>query len=129
MAVMQLTWAGFDAAIDVIAALVDRPQDRSGVYGGTDIGRFMAVALAYRLGTTTLELPSPGMLLVDGLGYDDRLKEVEQQYEDSQTWVWIDSTPGRIYQSVMKADDKTRVCWPWEDALVCPETFVDGFHD
>ena len=66
---MFLTWAGFDAAIDLIAAQCVR-RDRSGVYGASSSGVVMAVALSDRLSLPLLQYPTPGMLLVDAVATD-----------------------------------------------------------
>lgn len=129
MACLQLTWDGFEAAVDIIAAMVDHPQNLSGVYGGTDIGRFLAVAVAYRLGMSTLEVPSPGMLLVDGAVDNDEVLKVLAGYEESQAWVWVDATGESLYNSVMKVGPGMQVSYPWEDALSCRELFIGGLHD
>ena len=125
---MQLTWAGFEIAVDLIAAQASR--HRSGVYGATSIGRILAVAVAYRLQLPVLEEPVYQCLVTEGLGFDDRLIK-QHQALDAEIWVWLDQTKDRLYSSVLRTDDKVRIFMPWEEALAdhCAERFVTGFHD
>lgn len=54
---LQLTWAGFDAAVDLIAAQC-RWRDRAGVHGVDAVdaaGQLLALALADRLGLNVLQ--------------------------------------------------------------------------
>ena len=124
---LSLTWSGFDAAIDLIAAQCNH-RDRSGVYGASPAGLVMAVALSSRLGRPLLPLPTPGMLLVEGLATPCmKLPPLE----DVEVWVWVDATPGQHWNSVVKAVGQCgHVMFPWEQAPSCqPVQFVPGFHD
>lgn len=127
MTMLSLTWSGFDAAIDLIAAQCTR-KDRSGVYGASPAGLVMAVALSSRLGLPLLSLPTPGMLLVEGLATPGlRLPEED----DTEVWVWVDATPGQHWNSVVRAEgDHGQVVFPWQEAFACqPVRFMPGFHD
>ena len=129
MANMQLTWYGYETAVDIIAAQCSR--NRPGVYGFSPMGKFLAVAIAYRLGVPVLEDPADGMLLVEGVVRD---LDIAQKFGsfDPEVWVWIDQTEQKAYNSVMTTDNGVEVWLPWEDPLIarpCSETFVAGFHD
>lgn len=124
---LSLTWSGFDAAIDLIAAQCTR-KDRSGVYGASPAGIVMAVALSSRLGLPLLSLPTPGMLLVEGVATPCQKLPEE---EDVEAWAWVDATSGQQWNSVVKAAGECGdIVFPWQEAFVCrPVRFVPGFHD
>lgn len=124
---IQLTWPGFDAAIDLIAA--QSPKGRVGVYGATSAGTMLAIALADRLHLPHLEDPQRGMLLVEGWAWNDNLSMFATNYEDVEVWVWVDTTPG-VYNSVCRMDGVSYVAMPWQDsAMDCIDHFIPDFHD
>jgi hypothetical protein len=128
---IKLTWPGFDAAIDLIAAQCIH-QNRSGVYGASPAGVVMAVALADRLGLPLLQLPTPGMLLVDGMvATCSLLPELLAQVEDVEPWFWVDATTDHRWNSVVKLQGQCEpVTFPWQNFPVCqPVPFITGFHD
>lgn len=128
---MQLTWPGFDAAIDLIAAQCTH-RDRSGVYGASPAGLVMAVALAERLGLALLLQPSPGMLLVDGvIARCSLLPELVGKLEDVEAWFWVDASLGHHWNSVIKMQGNCEpIAFPWQTAPACrPVPFITGFHD
>jgi hypothetical protein len=121
---LHLTWQGFDAAVDLIAAQCQR-QGRSGVYGMAPAGRVLAVALADRLALELLDAPAPGMLLVAGCAPAE-----VAGIADVEAWVWVDPTPEHSCNAVMRVDGAAQVVFPWQDAPTCsPTPFVPGFHD
>lgn len=124
---MQLTWAGFDAAVDVIAAQC-RWRDRAGVHGADAAGQLLAVALAERLGLNVLPLAGPGMLEVHGLVR--RAPASSWAWPDVEVWAWADATAEHRVQSVMKVTAGTLVLMPWQDASASHRRpFVAGFDD
>ena len=54
--VLQLTWAGFEAAVDLIAAQC-RWRDRAGLYGADAAGQLLCYELSKRLGLNILPRP------------------------------------------------------------------------
>jgi hypothetical protein len=125
---LQLTWAGLEAAIDLIAACCDR-RDRCGVYGASPAGQVLAVALAERLGLNVLPLPTPGMLLVDG-AVTTELQRHASRYDDADTWVWVDDSPDHTWNSVMKLQGSATLAYPWQELpATCRRAFVSGFDD
>lgn len=127
MSHMQLTWAGFDAAVDLIACQCTRHH--GGIFGASHAGKFLAVAVGYRLGMPVLERPAPGMLLMGGVVRDLRLEDKFWDYTP-EIWVWVDQTPQHAYNSVMTTDTGVNIAMPWQDAMTpTTETFISGFHD
>ena len=129
MANMQLTWWGFESAVDIIGAQCGR--GRPGIYGASHIGQFLAVAIGYRLNLPVLRNPIDGMLVVDGVAGDMTFANKYEKF-DAELWVWVDQTPQKAYNSVMTTDSGVKIYLPWEDPMVstsCSETFVSGFHD
>jgi hypothetical protein len=128
---MVLTWPGFDAAIDLIAAQCTH-RDRSGVYGASPAGLVMAVALADRLSLPLLPLPTPGMVLVDGvIARCSLLPELVAGLEDVDAWFWVDASEDQEWNSVIKMAGACQpIAFPWQDAPACrPVPFMAGFHD
>lgn len=119
---LQLTWAGLDAAVDVIAAQCCW-RDRAGIHGADAGGHVLALALAERLGLNVLQQAGPGVVVIYGLA---------QQLPggDDDVWAWVDLTPEQQLQSVMKVTPGTLVLMPWQDATAaCARPFVAGFDD
>ncbi len=124
---IQLTWPGFDAAIDLIAAQCNRKC--SGVYGPTSAGTMLAIALASRLNVAHLNKGQNGMLLVEGWGWDRQIADFAERFEDVEVWVWIDTTPN-YYNAVCRMETVNCVAMPWQDAaLDCSQPFIPTFHD
>lgn len=124
---LTLTWSGFDAAVDLIAAQCNH-RDRSGIYGASPAGLMLAVALSGRLGRPLLRLPTPGMLLLEGVATPClQLPAVEEV----EAWCWVDATTDQGWNSVVKAAGECgRIIFPWQEAATChPVPFVGGFHD
>ena len=125
---VQLTWPGFDAAIDLIAAQC-RSNDRSGVFGVTSAGTMLAIALADRLNLKNLEGPENGMLLVEAWVWDQRLSNFADNYDDVEVWAWVDTTPD-FYNAVCRLEGISCLAMPWQDAaLDCLDHFIPTFHD
>ena len=128
---LQLTWAGFDAAVDLIAAQCNKKL--SGVYGATTTGQMLAIPLASRLDVPLLVKPKDKMLLVDGHAWNLSLAQFAYKHEDVEVWVWVDSTPMGAYNAVFRLPSPELPCvaMPWQDAIVdCfSEPFISGFHD
>jgi hypothetical protein len=120
---LTLTWAGFDAAVDVIAAQCSRQC--TSVCGMDRGGQLLAWALADRLGLEVTERPRAGGMLVYGvLDRAPRYLRVEV----GQIWSWVQQCP--LGWSVMNATPGTRVLMPWQDAPAsCIRPFVAGFND
>lgn len=118
---LELTWAGFEVAVDLIAAQCLR-RDRSGVHAATADGVVLAERLAERLGLNVLELPTPGMLLVDA-SVTGPLLEKAASWPDVESWVWVDTTPKGRWQSVVKVSGSVALRFPWR------REFVPGFDD
>lgn len=124
---LQLTWAGFDAAVDLIAAQC-RWRDRAGVHGADAAGQLLAAALGERLGLNVLPLAGPGMVEVHGLVR--RAPASDWAWPDVEVWAWADATPEQRVQSVMKVTPGTLVLMPWQDAAAnTRRPFVAGFDD
>lgn len=125
--ILQLTWAGFEAAVDLIAAQC-RWRDRAGVHGGDAMGQLLAYSLAERLGLNTLPNAGPGTLEVHGLVRKPPASR--WAWPDVDVWAWVDATPEHEVQSVVKATVGTRVVMPWQDAdAACRRSFVPGLDD
>jgi len=122
---LELTWAGFDAAVDVIAAQCSW-RDRAGVHAASSDGVVLAMALADRLGLNVLELPGPGMLLVDAVS-SAALVEKAAAWSDVEAWVWVDCSSAGQWPSVMKAMGRACLVFPWQRS--CRREFVPGFDD
>lgn len=118
---MELTWAGFDVAVDLIAAQCRR-RDRSGVHAASVDGVPLADRLAERLGLNVLELPTPGMLLVDG-HVTPELTEKAAAWADVEAWVWVDNSSAGRWPSVMKVSGGAALLFPWR------REFLPGFDD
>lgn len=126
---MHLTWSGFDAAVDVIAACCSKVH-RAGVYGRTPAGQMLALAIAERLGMEVLRDPAPGMLVVEGFVDNEALLAAFEGMADVEIWAWVDATPEHCCNSVMKVDGTTLVQFPWQDTPSCERrSFVPGFDD
>jgi hypothetical protein len=125
--VLQLTWAGFEAAVDVIAAQC-RWRDRAGIYGADAAGQLLAYALSERLGLNTLPQAGPGRIELHGLA----IKSPAScwAWPDVEVWAWVDATEAQSVQSVMKVTAGTTVLMPWQDAGASQRReFVAGFDD
>lgn len=120
---LQLTWAGFEAAVDVIAAQC--PRDRIGVHGVDRGGQLLAWALADRLGLEVMRQPGSGMLQLHGV----LVSQPRLLWGDALVWTWIDASPGQNVVSVVKATPGTTVLMPWQDAVTSRRPFVPGFDD
>lgn len=123
---LQLTWAGFEAAVDLIAAQC-RWRDRAGLYGADAAGQLLAYELAERLGLNVLPQAGPGRIELHGLA----TKPVASTWAwpDVEVWVWVDATEAQQLQSVMKVTPGTTVLMPWQDDATCRRAFVPGFDD
>jgi hypothetical protein len=125
---MSLTWAGFDVAVDLIAAQCRR-QGRSGVYGLMPPGKVLAIALADRLELNMLDAPAPGMLLVMGC-YTGCELLAAAGLEDVEPWAWIDCSSADSCHSVMRVQGSAQLLWPWQEAPSHnSRPFVPGFDD
>ena len=113
---LELTWAGFDAAVDLIAAQC-RWRDRPGVHAASADGEPLAAALSTRLGLNLLELAGPGMLLVDATP-TDALQEKASAWGDVDAWVWVDTSTRGLWPSVMKACGPAVLLFPWRRHFV-----------
>jgi|GEM_PF-872574 len=128
---MVLTWAGLEAAVDLIAAQCNH-RDRNGVYGCSSHGLVLAVTLSERLSLPLLQNPTPGMILVDAV-VDDRsiFIQLANTFNDVDPWAWVDATSDKKVSSVIKLDGAcATVVMPWQDIPAnCREPFLTGFHD
>jgi hypothetical protein len=125
--IMQLTWAGFEAAVDVIAAQC-RPRDRAGVHGADAAGQLLAYALSERLGLNALPQAGPGTIEIHGLAI--KPSPSTWAWPDVEVWAWVDATEAQSVQSVMKVTAGTTVLMPWQDASASQRrTFVARFDD
>lgn len=125
--ILQLTWAVFEAAVDLIAAQC-RWRDRAGVHGVDAMGQLLAYSLAERLGLNTLPNAGPGTLEVHGLVRKPPASS--WAWPDVDVWAWVDATADHDVQSVVKATTGTVVRMPWQDAGTSRRrTFVPGFDD
>jgi hypothetical protein len=124
--VLQLTWAGFEAAVDLIAAQCCW-RDRAGIYGADAAGQLLAYELSERLGLNTLPQAGPGRIEVHGVV----TKPVASTWAwpDVEVWAWVDASEAQSVQSVMKVTAGTRVLMPWQDPGACQRKFVPGFDD
>ena len=129
---LQLTWAGFDAAVDLIAAQCCRSHVDC-VHAQSSPGLMLAIAVAERLKLPVCDFPQDKMLLLEGHAWDKGFLEYAHRYKNVEAWVWIDTTPDGIYNAVVKMPSGSvqRVAMPWQDALInyCNELFIPGFHD
>lgn len=121
--VMRLTWAGFDAAVDVMSALC--PSGVDVVCGVDRGGMVLAWALSERLDIEYSLRPVSGALLVYGLV----TSRPRSRCADPVLLAWVDASPEQAVQSVCKATAGTRVLMPWQDAVASPRPFVPGFDD
>ena len=127
MAMLQLTWAGFDAAVDLIVAQC-RWRDRAGVHGVDAAGQLLAYSLSERLGLNTLPQAGPGILDLHGVAR--RVPASGWAWPDLDVWAWVDATPEQTVQSVMKVTAETIILMPWQDAAAhTKRPFVVGFDD
>lgn len=125
--ILQLTWAGFDAAVDLIAAQC-RWRDRAGLHGVDVAGQLLAHALAERLGMNALAQAGPGMIELHGVV--TRRVASHWAWPDVEVWAWVDATPDQSVQSVVKATAASLVLMPWQDARTSQRrVFVPGFDD
>jgi hypothetical protein len=125
--VLQLTWAGFDAAVDLIAAQC-RWRDRAGLYGADAAGQLLAYALSERLGLNTLPQAGPGRIELHGVVI--KAPASSWAWPDVEVWAWVDATEAQSVQSVMKVTAGTTVLMPWQDAGASQRReFVAGFDD
>lgn len=120
---LQLTWAGLEAAVDVIAAQC--PRDRVGVHGVDRGGQVLAWALSERLGLEVMRQPGASMLQLHGVV----VSQPRILWGDALVWSWIDASPGQNIVSVVKVTPGTMVLMPWQDAPTCRREFVPGFDD
>jgi hypothetical protein len=129
---LQLTWAGFDAAVDLIVAQCCR-SDVDCVYAPSSSGLMLAIPVADRLKLPLSDTPQDNMLLLEGHAWDCALSCYASRYKNAQPWVWLDTTLDGIYNSVVKMPSVKPVCvaMPWQDAMIdcCNELFIPGFHD
>lgn len=125
--ILQLTWAGFDAAVDLIAAQC-RWRDRAGVHGVDPAGQLLALALAERLGMNALPMAGPGTIELHGVV--TRAPASSWAWPNVEVWAWVDATPAQGVLSVVKATPGTQVLMPWQDAEASQRRpFVPGFDD
>lgn len=124
--VLQLTWSGFEAAVDLIAAQC-RWRDRAGLYGADAAGQLLVYELSSRLGLNILPHAGPGVVEVHGLAI--KPPATSWAWPDVEVWAWVDATPEQNVQSVVKATAGTRVRMPWQDAVTSPRQFLPGFDD
>ena len=124
--ILQLTWAGFEAAVDLIAAQC-RPRDRIGVHGVDAAGQLLAFALSERLGLSVMHQAGPSTIELHGLA--TRPPASSWAWPDVEVWAWVDATEQQSLQSVMKVTHGTEVLMPWQDASACRRPFVAGFDD
>ena len=121
---MQLTWAGYDAAVDLIAAQC--PRDRDVVCGMDRGGMLLAWALSDRLGIECAQRPASGALLLYGLVE----RSPRTRCADALIWAWVDATGQKAVQSVVKVTAGMKVLMPWQDAGASQRRdFVAGFDD
>jgi len=121
---LYLTWAGLDAAVDVIAA--QAPRQCTAVCGMDRAGTVLAWALADRLGVPCAARPHSGALLLWGLVE----RKPRTRCADAVIWAWVDMTASHGIDSVMKVTPGTAVLMPWQDAAGSrPRPFVPGFDD
>lgn len=128
---MVLTWAGFDAAVDLIAAQCVK-RDRCGIYGSSTAGMVLAVALGDRLSLSLLQHPTPGMILVEAVATDrSSFLKLASSNEETEAWAWVDATAGQQVNSVLKVEGAcSTVVMPWQEVpTTCREPFLHGFHD
>lgn len=125
--ILQLTWAGFDAAVDLVSAHCIW-RDRAGVYGADPGGQVLALALAERLGLNVLPMAGPGMIELHGVV--TKPPASSWAWPDVEVWAWVDATHEHRVQSAMKATPGTVILMPWQDARASQRrTFVPGFDD
>lgn len=124
--ILSLTWAGFEAAVDLIAAQCCW-RDRAGLYGHDPVGRFLAYALADCVGLNVLQATGPGMVEIHGVV---RSWKPPAEALEIETWAWVDATPEQMVPSVMKVTPGTVIALPWQDAgACCRRPFMTGFDD
>jgi hypothetical protein len=123
MGCLRLTWAGFEAAVDVLAAQC--PRDRVGVFGVDRGGQLLAWALSERLGIELMQQPGSGMLQLHGV----MVSQPRLLWGDALVMTWLDATPGQNLVAVCRATPGTTVLMPWQDAPTSRRPFVHGFDD
>lgn len=132
MSVVQLTWAGFDAAVDLIVAQCRRANVDC-VHAPSSPGLMLAIPVADRLKFPISDTPQDNMLLLEGHAWNFALADYAHQYDNVEAWVWVDTTFECVYNSVIKMPCAKRpsIAMPWQDALIdyCNEPFISGFHD
>lgn len=125
--ILQLTWPGFEAAVDVIAAQC-RWRDRAGIYGADAAGQLLAYELSERLGLNTLPQAGPGRIELHGVA--TKPIAATWAWPDVEVWAWVDATADHDVQSVVKATAGTRVLMPWQDAATAyRRVFIPGLDD
>lgn len=125
--ILKLTWAGFDAAVDLIAAQCCW-RDRAGLHGVDAGGQLLAMALAERLGMNALPVAGPGTIELHGVV--TKPPASAWAWPDVEVWAWVDATQAQSVQSVVKATPGTQVLMPWQDAVASRRRrFVPGFDD
>lgn len=120
---LRLTWAGMDAAIDVIAAHC--PRGLTAVCGMDRAGTVLAWALGERLELPVLRRPAAGALLVWGVA----TRRPRSRCAGVVHRAWVDMTPGYVVDSAMKATPGGVVLMPWQDATIPRREFIAGFDD
>lgn len=116
MDVLQLNWAGFDAAVEQIAASVD-PATLTGVYGIPRGGLVLAVALSHRLGLPLVESVCASTLIVDDIRDSGAtLEALRAGGLTGPVWVWATrQTEPEGYGAVLTGIGPSWVIFPWED--------------
>jgi hypothetical protein len=121
--VLQLTWDGLEAAVDLLTAVL--PRDVEVACGMDRGGKLLSWALSERLDLVCMPRPVAGAVLLYGV--------VEQKPRmraaDAVVWAWVDATPEQSVQSVVKASAGTEVRMPWQDAVASPRQFLPGLDD
>jgi hypothetical protein len=123
---LSLTWAGFEAAVDVIAAQCTW-RDRAGVWGGDMSGQLLAHALSSRLGLQVLREPGPGALLL--YGCLSEWPAPAMTWPDADVWAWVNVSRDERVLAVVRALPGTEVLMPWQDAQTNRRPFMPGFDD
>lgn len=125
--VLQLTWAGFEAAVDLIAAQCCC-RDRAGLHGVGPGGQLLALALAERMGMNALPIAGPGT--IELYGVVRKPPASASAWPDVEVWAWVDASEAQSVPSVMKVTAGTAVLMPWQDAGASQRReFVAGFDD
>lgn len=110
----ELTWAGFDVAVQTIAdAFAD--QGLSAVCGIPRGGLPLAVAISHRLGLPLVYTPAPGVLLVDDI-HDSGRTLADWRIPGSPAAVWVtrEAKPADHF-AVLTDVGPGWFTFPWED--------------